>query len=173
MYSNTNQLIFVSVGSNPMDVPLSSTNDVSHVPSTIDSQTTAPSSISGDYLEPNEDADDNSDNDVDSEIFNNGQDEAESFLIKQQQIPTMRKRDAIREKLFRVKETTKDVFSVRTKKTLDKPAADESLNSVPSADIESGVEMVEDMEMPVMAAVGTESASPGWYENRATDVSNK
>lgn len=114
----------------------------SDVLSLIDSTTTAPSSISEDYLDPqsvNGDAD-SSDNDVDSEIFN--KDELESSSIKS--LRTVRKRDAIKERLLRAKEKTKDVIG-RSRRTEKRLPTDDSPKKVADVEIESGVEMVEEM----------------------------
>lgn len=135
----------------------------SEVASVIDSTTTAQSSISEDYLDPQSvaaDAD-NSDNDVDSEIFN-GQDEPASRSARiKRSIRSIRNRDSLKANLIKAKETTKDVFGRNKKQggdnlTITTDAASKKVD----IEIESGVEMLEDMEPAVGTASGDGDKGP-------------
>lgn len=92
--------------------------------------------------------------DVDSEIFNAGQDESAESVSLVKTLRTTRKRDAIKERLLRAKETTKDVFNRGRNKAETRnatvtstapPLAETKKEEPTDAEIESGVEMVEDM----------------------------
>lgn len=145
--------------------------------SQVDSMpTTGQSSISEDYADPESGAGDadNSDDDVDSEIFNLVQDEGESSAVTTTATKTSRltrsmhrirnNKEAIKGGLRKAKETTKDVFSRgsssnnnnNNKKTeIGKVDASPSVVATKKplrdvVEIESGVEMVEDMELPAV-----------------------
>lgn len=131
----------------------------SEVASIVDSTTTAQSSISEDYLDPQSTAADadNSDNDVDSEIFN-GLDETESTSSRiKKSIRSIRSRESFKANLIKAKETTKDVFGRNKKQAGDNVAITKD-NAAKKVDIEieSGVEMLEDMA-PVAAVPSGDS----------------
>lgn len=124
---------------------------------------TAQSSISEDFLDPesepaNGDADD-SDDDVDSEIFNGGQEEVEHLSTSRlkRSIRNIRSnKEAIKGSLRKAKETTKDKMFGRHKRNelAEKQKEKEPSRKKQSGDveIESGVEMVEDMVIPAGSA---------------------
>lgn len=130
---------------------------VSQIDAVNTTTTTAQSSISEDYQDldsaTNGDAD-NSDDDVDSEIFN-GPDEVEAVSststsrLKRSMRHLHNNKEAFKGSLRKAKATTKDVFSRKDKRT--EAAAAPKLDS--SSIIDTGVEMVEDMEPTVLAAV--------------------
>lgn len=131
---------------------------------------TAQSSISEDYVDPESEAAangdaDNSDDDVDSEIFNGAPDELEppsstSSRLKRSIRHIRSNKEAIKGSLRKAKETTKDKMFGRSKRTeVATTAEKEPSTRKPSGDvdIESGVEMVEDMVIPASMAAATKS----------------
>lgn len=150
----------LSVGITPTNLSTADSVNVSQIDVITTTTTTAQSSISEDYQDldsaTNGDAD-NSDDDVDSEIFN-GPDEVEAVSsttnastsrLKRSMRHLHNNKEAIKGSLRKAKATTKDVFSRRDKRT--EAAAAPKLDS--SSIIDTGVEMVEDMEPTVLAAV--------------------
>lgn len=129
--------------------------------SSVNGSQTAQSSLSEDYVDPepeeSHDEADNSDDDVDSEIFNVTQDEVEppaSSKLKRSIRHIRSNKEAIKGSLRKAKETTKDkIMFGRSKKTETTTTAvkvgdTSKKSSTVDPEIESGVEMVEDMVLP-------------------------
>lgn len=117
---------------------------------------------------------DNSDDDVDSEIFNGAADDVEppsssTSRLKRSIRHIRSNKEAIKGSLRKAKETTKDKMFGRSKRpevssttTTITANEKEPLLTKPSADvdIESGVEMVEDMVITASVAAATKTKDP-------------
>lgn len=141
-----------------MPATSSSVNSASH---------TAQSSISEDfYADPeseslgaNGDAD-NSDDDVDSEIFNAAQDDLDppASRLTRSMRHIRSNKEAIKGSLRKARESTKDKMFGRYKKA-DEATKSDTKKPGTDVEIESGVEMVEDMVLPANASAAALSSS--------------
>lgn len=93
--------------------------------------------------------------------------ESSSLLSMKKSQLTIRKRDAIKERLLRAKEKTKDVIG-RSRRTTEKGKTESSPKKVADVEIESGVEMVEEMVVSADTAKSNVKTHLGDNDDNAT-----